>query len=99
MNNHKYKYNNNNMNINSYNFNNRANNTMPNGFGYTGGPNNYKKSNTNSLGMTRPSTAPHKDKEKMVKNNSKTNYQNNFGRMNLKHNQRPKTYMVIIIII
>ena len=91
MNNHKYKYNGNNMNINSYNFNNRANNTMPNGFGYTGGPNNYKKTNTNSLGMTRPSTAPHKDKEKIMKNSNKANYQNNFGRMNLKHNQRPSS--------
>ena len=85
INNHKYKYNGN-MNINSYNFNNRANNTMPNGFGYTGGPNNYKKSNTNSLGMTRPSTAPHKDKEKLIKNNNKANYQNG-----LKHNQRPSS--------
>jgi hypothetical protein len=90
MNHHKYKYNGN-MNINSYNFNNRANNTMPNGFGYTGGPNNYKKSNPNSLGMTRPSTAPHKDKEKLIKNSTKSSYQNNYQRMGLKHNQRPSS--------
>ena len=85
-------YNSNNTNINSYNFNNRANNTMPNGFGYTGGPNNYKKnSSNNSSGITRPSTAPHKDKEKMIKNN-KNNYQNNnYGRMPLRHNQRPSS--------
>ena len=90
MNHHKYKYNGN-MNINSYNFNNRANNTMPNGFGYTGGPNNYKKSNPNSLGMARPSTAPHKDKEKLIKNSTKSSYQNNYQRMGLKHNQRPSS--------
>ena len=91
INSNKYKYSNN-TNINSYNFNNRANNTMPNGFGYTGGPNNYKKnSSNNSSGITRPSTAPHKDKEKMIKNN-KNNYQNNnYGRMPLRHNQRPSS--------
>ena len=79
-----------NINNNNYNFNNRANNTMPNGFGYTGGPNNYKKSNNNSLGMTRPSTAPHKDKEKLIKNN-KGNYQNNYGKIPFRHNQRPSS--------
>ena len=83
-NNKHYKYSNNNSSINI------ANNTMPNGFGYTGGPNNYKKSNNNSSGITRPSTAPHKDKEKMIKNN-KNNYQNNYGRMPLRHNQRPSS--------
>ena len=29
-----------NLNNNNYNMKNRANNTMPNGFGLTGGPNN-----------------------------------------------------------
>ena len=95
INHNKYnKYNNMNLNNNNnYNINNRANNTMPNGFGLTGGPNNYKKNTSNnSPAMTRPSTAPHKDKDKMNMKNNKNNYQNNnYGRIPFKHNQRPSS--------
>ena len=81
-NNNKNKYNVNHNQSNNYNnFNSRASNTMPNGFGYSG-PNNYNKK-----GIIRPSTAPHKDKN--IKNNNKIN--NNMPKPQLRHNQRPSS--------
>ena len=49
-------------------------NTMSNGFGYTG-TNNYNR----KMGIQRPSTAPHKDKDKGKNNNKITNNGYHFG--------------------
>ena len=61
-NHNRFKYSNNRT--NSYKPKEMQNNTMSNGFGYSG-TNNYNR----KMGIQRPSTAPHKDKEQ---NNKKT---------------------------
>ena len=80
-----------------YNVNNKKdikNNTMSNGFGYTGA-NNYNR----KMGIQRPSTAPRKDKNNNFdfENNNKLNmnknsnqYANNFGKP-IRYNQRPSS--------
>ena len=86
----------NNHNRFKYNTNNNKkdikNNTMSNGFGYTGA-NNYNR----KMGIQRPSTAPRKEKNNLDWENNKLNmnknsnqYSNNFGKR-MRYNQRPSS--------
>ena len=92
-NNHnRFKYNTNN-NQNNNNKKDIKNNTMSNGFGYTGA-NNY---NRKMGGIQRPSTAPQKDKNAANLNNNKVNINrsNQFSNNNMakpvRYNQRPSS--------
>ena len=68
------------------------NNTMSNGFGYTG-MNNYNK----KIGIQRPSTAPQKDKYQVNQDNNNINinksnnqFGSNYGK-GIKYNKRPSS--------
>ena len=88
----------NNHNRFKYNTNNNKkdikNNTMSNGFGYSGAANNYNR----KMGVQRPSTAPQKDKNSSnMGNNNKLNINrsnqfanNNIGKP-IRYNQRPSS--------
>ena len=95
-NNTSFNFMENNHNRFKYNTNNNKkdikNNTMSNGFGYSG-TNNYNR----KIGIQRPSTAPQKDKNASNMGNNKLNinrnnhYGNNMGNKPIKFNQRPSS--------
>jgi hypothetical protein len=92
-NHNKYKYN---TNISNSKPKEIKNNTMSNGFGYSG-INNFNR----KIGIQRPSTAPHKDKEKNKDNKNNYRYKINIGNIRqskvnnfdrgIKFNKRPNS--------